>query len=136
EELRIEAGIEARRAPDIEDRGDDARAFPHDEAGGLHLSFKPRVGEVGTEGIQPAIEGRVGHSGSSAALSMTTSPKRSMNSAPSTVRRINTLRLSFSSRWRETSFSAPIVSSARVITGLVTPSLSASPRTVCGGGSR
>ena len=74
--------------------------------------------------------------GSSPPLAMMTSPKRSTNKAPSTVRLTSTLRLSRSSRWRETSFMAPIVSSARVITGLVTSSFAASPRTVCGGGSR
>src|SRR5690606_4708146 len=136
EELRVEAGVEARRAPDVEHRRNDARRLARNETVGNDLPFQPCIGQIGTEGVQPAVEGHVGHSGNSTALSMTTSPKRSMNSAPSTVRRTSTLRLSLSSRWRETSFIAPIVSSARAITGLVTPSLSASPRTVCGGGSR
>src|SRR5665213_140003 len=45
-------------------------------------------------------------------------------------------RLGLVSRRRDTRPRRPIESSARVMTGLVTPSLAASPRTVCGGGSR
>src|SRR5919197_121437 len=112
--LGIERRVVRRRAAERRLRIDDfaRRAF----------NLRPRRG-------QP----RVAQRGNSFALAASTSPNFSTASAPFTVRWITTLRRSFSSRRRATRPSLPIVSSARVITGLVTPSFFARPRTVCGG---
>nr|WP_082744881.1 MarR family transcriptional regulator [Bradyrhizobium sp. CCH1-B1] len=56
---------------------------------------------------------------------------------PVITRALDTMgKLGLVTRRRVTSPSFPIVSRALVMTGLVTPSWAASPRTVCGGSSR
>src|ERR1700694_857886 len=100
----------------------------------LDPSLQMPGGEVGPRRGQPRIELR--HRDSPLAVRVRRSPNCSTASAPLTVRWITTLRRSASSRRRATRPRLPMVSSARVMTGLVTLSFLASPRTLCGGGSR
>src|SRR5690606_21306316 len=96
EELGLEPGVGTWRAADVGDRDGDGRRAAIGEARGLDLPAQARVGEVVAKGVQSSVEN--GHSGSSLALAMITSPKRSTKSAPSMVRLTSTLRRSSSSR--------------------------------------
>src|SRR5690606_33437686 len=102
-----------------------------------HLGLEPDVGQIRPIGVAATVKLDGHDRGASADLrllawAMMMSPSLSTNRAPSTVRLMMPLRRSRSSRTRRTSPIFPMVSSALVITGLVTPSMAASPRTVCG----
>ena len=132
--LCAEAGIGPRRAADIGDRDANARRPAADEARRVHLAAQPFVGKVGSEGVKAGVA--YGQIASSSALAMI-SIAETLDEQCTLHRPLHKhVALVASSRWRDNSLSAPIVSSARVMTGLVTSSRAASPRTVCGGGSR
>src|SRR5262249_40283529 len=75
EQLRVEPGVRARLAAHVGDMGGNCGQTAGDVAFRLYLPLQPCVGEVGPEGMEAAVEDS--HSGSSAALAMIASPKRS-----------------------------------------------------------
>src|SRR5262249_22490987 len=128
ERLGIKRRIRHGLAAHWRQRIDHLLQFAGDVASGRNSSFKKLGRNVGPRRRDARVEI---HRGSPCALVTRRSPSRSTWSAPFTVRWTITLRRSRSSRRRSTRSSLPIESSARVITGLVTRSLAARPRTVC-----
>ena len=141
--------VGARHTTERRRRRDDPLHGALGELPRLDLAAQAGVGELGPKGMQAGVErscsskcdssrdrGRMSERQLAVAGNDRVAELLDMQSAPSSVRWTRTLRRSASSRRRASSPSLPIVSSARVIAGLVTPSFLARPRTVCGGGSR
>src|SRR5262245_23533689 len=96
ERLGGKAGIGPRRLVQVGDGDADTRLMSVHKTHGVHLAAQPGIGEVGPVCVKAGVA--CGQSVSSCPLAMMTSPRRSTNNAPSTVRFTSTLRLSCSSR--------------------------------------
>ena len=75
QQLRVEPGVRPRRLADVGDRRGNARRASGDEALGGDFALQAGVGKIGAESVKAAVAG--GQIGSSMALAMIASPKRS-----------------------------------------------------------